>query len=135
MEQQRVTKESLWQAALEAREFAYTPYSNYKVGAALLTASGKVYSGCNIENAAYGPGNCAERTAIFKAVSEGEREFVALALATENGGTPCGICRQVIREFSNVMTIYVGNMQGILREYLISELLLDGFGPENLETN
>lgn len=133
MEHQTVSKESLWQAALKAREFAYTPYSNYKVGAALLTASGKVYSGCNIENAAYGPGNCAERTAIFKAVSEGEREFVALALVTENGGTPCGICRQVIREFSNDMPIYVGNTQEILKEYLISELLLDGFGPENLE--
>jgi len=132
MNGENVSKESLWQAALEAREFAYTPYSNYKVGAALLTSSGKIYSGCNVENAAYGPGNCAERTAIFKAVSEGEREFEAIAVVTQNGGTPCGICRQVMREFSEDLKVYVGDTETILKEYILSDLLLDGFGPEKL---
>lgn len=127
-----VAKESLWQAALEAREFAYTPYSNYKVGAALLTQSGKIYSGCNVENAAYGPGNCAERTAIFKAISEGEQDFKAIAVVTQNGGTPCGICRQVMREFSEELIVYIGDTQAILKEYVLSDLLLDGFGPDNL---
>lgn len=126
------TKDMLWKAALEARAYAYAPYSTYQVGAALLTTSGKVYSGCNIENAAYGPGNCAERTAIFKAVSEGEKDFVAIAVVTKNGGTPCGICRQVIREFSKDLPVYVGNLEGIQKEYELSDLLLDGFGPENL---
>ncbi len=127
-----VSKEVLWQAALEARAYAYVPYSNYKVGAALVTQSGKIYSGCNIENAAYGPCNCAERTAIFKAVSEGEQDFEAIVVVTSNGGTPCGICRQVMREFSKDLVVYVADTEGIKKEYKLSELLLDGFGPEDL---
>ena len=125
-------KEMLWQVALEARAHAYTPYSNYKVGAALLTKSGKIYGGCNVENAAYGPGNCAERTAIFKAISEGEQDFVAMLVVTQNAGTPCGICRQVMREFSKDLPVYVSDLEGIQKEYKLSELLLDGFGPEDL---
>src|SRR6185503_6284016 len=85
--------------AVEARQWAYAPYSNYKVGAALLTASGKIYDGVNVENAAYPSCICAERTAVVKAVSEGEREIVAVVVATANGGTPCGTCRQVLSEF------------------------------------
>ena len=92
--------------AFIAREFAYTPYSNFKVGAALLSKSGKIYKGCNIENAAYSPTNCAERTALFKAVSEGEREFVAIAVVGGMDGAknfiapPCGVCRQALVEFT-----------------------------------
>lgn len=92
----------LAQKAREAMENAYCPYSNYRVGAALLTAKGKIYTGCNIENGSYGASNCAERTAVFKAVSEGEREFTALAIFAEEGSAPpfpCGICRQVLSEF------------------------------------
>ena len=86
-------------SAINVREWAYAPYSHYAVGAALLTASGKIYEGVNIENAAYPTTMCAERVAIFKAVSEGEREFTAIAVATENGGSSCGSCRQVLAEF------------------------------------
>ena len=92
----------LAQKAREAMENAYCPYSNYRVGAAILAASGQIYSGCNIENGSYGATNCAERTAVFKAVSEGEREFTALAIFAEEGSAPpfpCGICRQVLSEF------------------------------------
>ena len=93
-------RQKLIDLAIEARELAYAPYSNYRVGAALLTRSGKIYTGVNVENAAYPTGTCAERVAIFKAVSEGQREFVALAVVTGNGGMPCGACRQVMAEFS-----------------------------------
>ena len=90
--------------ALTARTFSYSPYSHFQVGAALLTKDGKIYSGCNIENAAYGPSNCAERTAIFKAVSEGQLEFAAIAITGGKEGehdyaAPCGVCRQVMMEF------------------------------------
>ena len=97
-----MTPEALVQEALQALQNAYVPYSGFKVGAALLTKAGKVYTGCNIENAAYGPSNCAERTAIFKAVSEGEREFAAIAVVGGKDGVvtdifpPCGVCRQVM---------------------------------------
>ena len=96
-----MTDSELMQAAKQAYEYSYAPYSGFNVGAALLTKEGKVYTGCNIENASYGATNCAERTAIFKAVSEGEREFVKLAVAAKNGSTayPCGICLQVMQEF------------------------------------
>ena len=100
-----MTPEELVRQALAAMKFAYVPYSGFTVGAALLTKSGKVYLGCNIENAAYGPSNCAERTAFFKAVSEGEREFSAIAVVGGKDGDaadifpPCGVCRQVMQEF------------------------------------
>ena len=118
--------------AIEAREFAYAPYSNYKVGAALLTSGGKLYRGCNIENASYTPSNCAERTAIFKAVSEGNREFEAIAVVTSDGGAPCGVCRQVMREFAPNLTVIIGDLAGNYQVYRLPELLPDSFGPENL---
>ena len=126
--------DNLLKAAIEARERSYSPYSHYKVGAALLTTSGKIYTGCNIENAAYTPSNCAERTAIFKAVSEGERDFSAIAVATSNGGAPCGICRQVIREFAPNLSIIVGNLEGNYQVFTLSDLLPHSFGPEDLPT-
>jgi cytidine deaminase len=124
--------QSLLQQAIAAREFAYAPYSNYKVGAALLTTGGKVYQGCNIENASYSPGNCAERTAIFKAVSEGERSFTAVAVATTDGGAPCGVCRQVMREFAPNLTVIIGDIAGNFRVFSLAQLLPHSFGPENL---
>ena len=124
--------DNLLKLAIDAREKSYSPYSHYKVGAALLTTDGKIYTGCNIENAAYTPSNCAERTAIFKAVSEGERDFAAIAVATSNGGAPCGICRQVIREFAPNLTVIVGNIEGNYHVFTLSDLLPHSFGPENL---
>lgn len=123
----------LLQAAIEAREKSYSPYSHYKVGAALLTTRGKIYTGCNIENAAYTPSNCAERTAIFKAVSEGERDFAAIAVVTGNGGAPCGVCRQVMREFAPNLTVIIGDIKGNYQVVTLNDLLPHGFGPENLE--
>ena len=113
-----MTPEELVRQALAAMKFAYVPYSGFTVGAALLTKSGKVYLGCNIENAAYGPSNCAERTAIFKAVSEGEREFAAIAVVGGKDGNaadifpPCGVCRQVMQEFcAPSFMIYMGRSE------------------------
>jgi cytidine deaminase len=122
----------LLQRAIEAREKSYSPYSHYKVGAALLTTDGKIFTGCNIENAAYSPSVCAERTAIFKAVSEGEREFAAIAVVTADGGAPCGICRQVIREFAPNLTVIVGNVKRDYQVFTLTDLLPHSFGPENL---
>ncbi len=122
----------LFKRAGEAREKSYSPYSHYKVGAALLTSSGQIYTGCNIENASYGPSVCAERTAIFKAVSEGERNFTAIAIVTSDGGMPCGVCRQVIREFAPNLTVIVGNMEGKYQVFTLADLLPHSFGPENL---
>ena len=118
--------------AIKAREFAYAPYSNYKVGAALLTSDGQIYRGCNIENAGYSPSTCAERTAIFKAVTEGVRDYEAIAVVTSDGGAPCGVCRQVMREFASNLTVIVGDLAGNYRVYRLPELLPDSFGPENL---
>ena len=118
--------------AMEVRQRAYTPYSHYKVGAALLGKSGKVYLGCNIENAVYGLTCCAERTAVFKAVSEGETEFEAIAVATENGGSPCGPCRQVLNEFAPKLTVYISDQNGNIRQTSVDALLPDAFGPEHL---
>ncbi|GAB4424961.1 MAG: cytidine deaminase [Anaerolineae bacterium] len=127
--------DDLLKLAIEARENSYSPYSHYKVGAALLTTSGKTFTGCNIENAAYTPSNCAERTAIFKAVSEGERDFAAIAVATSNSVAPCGVCRQVMREFAPNLTIILGDIKGNYRVVSLTDLLPDSFGPENLETD
>lgn len=124
--------EKLLEQATEAREFSYSPYSNYKVGAALLTKTGKVYKGCNIESAAYTPSVCAERTAIFKAVSEGEREFSAIAVVTSNGGAPCGVCRQVMREFAPSLTVVMGDTAGHYEVLSLADLLPHSFGPEDL---
>ncbi len=120
--------------AIEAKKMAYVPYSNFHVGAALLTKSGKVYTGCNIECASYGGTNCAERTAIFKAVSEGEKEFVAIAVTGDDNTYtyPCGICRQVIVEFGKNIKIIVGKNEEEYKVYSIDDLLPHSFTPEDL---
>ncbi len=127
-----MTDDKLIASAAAARERAYAPYSNFKVGAALKGKSGRVYIGCNVENAAYGPSMCAERTAIFKAVSEGEREFEAIAVVTENGVSPCGSCRQVMMEFAPDMAVIIADTQGQARFTTVRDLLPDGFTPEHL---
>lgn len=127
-----MTHDELIVSATAARERAYAPYSQFKVGAALLGKSGRVYNGCNVENAAYGPSMCAERTAIFKAVSEGEREFEMIAVVTENGVSPCGTCRQVMMEFTPDMTIVIADTQGNVRLTTVRDLLPDGFTPDQL---
>ena len=134
-----MTDKELLLKAIEARELAYAPYSNHKVGAALVGKSGKIYLGCNVENAAYTPTNCAERTAIFKAVSEGEREFTAIAVVGGLGDklsdvcAPCGVCRQVMAEFCDAdMKIILGTPENIVVTTL-SELLPYSFGKNNLK--
>jgi cytidine deaminase len=127
------TRQALIQAAQEARKWAYAPYSGYAVGAALLTASGKVYDGVNVENAAYPTGICAERVAVFKAVSQGERDFQAVAVVNRNGGSPCGACRQVLAEFGLNTVVLWANAEGQLQgEMTLSSLLPGAFGPEDL---
>ncbi|HOJ00465.1 MAG TPA: cytidine deaminase [Anaerolineaceae bacterium] len=126
-------KTNLIEAAVEARKKAYVPYSRYPVGAALLTKAGKIYTGANIENAAFPVTICAERTAIFKAVSEGERELQAIAVVTKNGGTPCGSCRQVMAEFNPDLIIYIANEKGeIVQETTLKDILPGYFGPKSL---
>jgi cytidine deaminase len=127
------SRKKLVAQALEARELAYAPYSSYKVGAALLGKSGRVYTGCNVENAVYPLATCAERTAIVKAVSEGEQEFVALAVATENGGSPCGSCRQTLREFGKKTIVLIADATGTYRETTAGGLLPDSFSARDLE--
>lgn len=125
----RVTDEELMQMAVQAMEFSYSPYSHFRVGAALMAKDGKVFSGCNIENASYGVAICAERTALFKAVSEGEREFTAIAIAAEKGAPwPCGACRQALNEFAPDLRVIV-TWQGNKEEALLSDLLPHAFGP------
>ncbi|MCI9190418.1 MAG: cytidine deaminase [Lachnospiraceae bacterium] len=139
MENSRYT--DLVKAALEARAMAYVPYSHYAVGAALLTEEGEIYRGGNIENASYGATNCAERTAIFKAVSEGRRKFAAIAIAggmegcePEDYAYPCGICRQVMQEFAGKgFRVLVARSVSDCREYLLEELLPCGFGGESIK--
>ncbi|MFD1864047.1 cytidine deaminase [Planococcus chinensis] len=129
-------KEQLINEAKAARERAYVPYSNFQVGAALLTADGKVYGGCNIENAGYSMTNCAERTAMFKAVSEGDKSFAALAVVADTKGpvSPCGACRQVLAEFcSPDMPVYLTNLNGDVQETTVSELLPGAFSTEDLD--
>ncbi len=124
------TIEQLVRLALEARERAHAPYSRYKVGAALLSSSGTIYTGCNVENASYGLTVCAERVAFFKAVSEGERDFLAIAVATSNGAPPCGACLQVMAEFvedfSSFQVILV-NAEGVWKAFTLKELYPFGF--------
>ena len=123
----------LIQLAVEARQRAYVPYSNYQVGAALVTPSGRFFTGCNVESAAYPTSMCAERVAVFKAVSGGEREFTAIAVVTSNGGTPCGACRQVLAEFGLDTRVLIADAQGNLKqEARLSELLPGAFGPGDL---
>ena len=131
--------QSLMETAAAAREFSYSPYSGYRVGAALLGKSGKVYGGCNVENAGYTPTNCAERTAIFKAVSEGEREFSAIAVIGGSGETvdpacaPCGVCRQVMAEFcGGEFRVILGNSDG-LEAHTLAQLFPLAFDKGNLQ--
>lgn len=120
-------------AATQARQQAYVPYSHYPVGAALLVESGKVYTGCNIEIASFAATSCGERTAAFKAVSEGDRDFQAIAVVTSNGAAPCGICRQVLYEFGPQMTVIMARPDGsVTWEGPLTELLPYGFGPKKL---
>lgn len=119
--------------AIAARRQAYVPYSSFPVGAALLTKSGKIYTGCNIENASYGLTVCAERVAIWKAVSEGETEFSGLAVATSIGGSPCGACRQVMAEFAPDMPVLIADLSGRFAAYSVADLLPLAFGPEHLQ--
>jgi cytidine deaminase len=118
--------------AAEARARAYAPYSQYAVGAAILAKSGRTYTGCNVENAVYPVTICAERAALFKAVSEGEREFVAIAVVTSNGGTPCGSCRQVLAEFGLDMRVLIATPERLIAEHTVAELLPHSFGPQDL---
>ena len=129
--------ELLAKKAIEAKEHAYVPYSHFRVGAALLTADGKIYTGCNIENAAYTPTNCAERTAFFKAVSEGERDFTAIAISGDADDYlyPCGVCRQVMAEFCEPDTfrIFVSKKNGEYLEYTLGELFPGAFTKDDIE--
>jgi cytidine deaminase len=127
-----MTHDELIANATHSREQAYAPYSKFKVGAALLGKTGRVYTGCNVENAAYGPSMCAERTAVFKAVSEGEREFEVIAVVTENGVPPCGTCRQVMMEFAPDMSVIIADTEGNTRLTTVRDLLPDSFTPDQL---
>jgi cytidine deaminase len=126
--------------AFDSLKYAYTPYSNFRVGAALLTASQKIYTGCNIENAAFSPTNCAERTAFFKAISEGETDFRAIAIVGGRNGAvsdycpPCGVCRQVMREFvdSYRFLVILAKSEEDYRMYFLEELLPSSFGPDHV---
>lgn len=138
---ERTQAQQLIRAAFAARRFAYTPYSHFKVGAALLARSGQVFTGCNIESASYSPTNCAERTALFKAVSEGVTEFSAIAIVGSREGevnrivtSPCGVCRQALFEFCGPdLTVIMARSEEDYLETTLGELLPYGFGPKNLE--
>ena len=126
-------KQSLIDLANTARQRAYAPYSKYQVGAALRTKAGRIFTGVNVENAAYPHTMCAERVAIFKAVSEGEKEFEVIAVVTDNGGSPCGGCRQVLAEFGLNTIVLIANGDGdLLKEMTVKELLPEAFTPEKL---
>jgi len=126
--------QSLIDLANEARRQAYAPYSKYRVGAALRTKSGRIFTGVNIENAAYPTSICAERTAVFKAVSEGEREFELIAVVTDNGGSPCGGCRQVLAEFGLDTVVLIADGKGhLVKQTSVGELLPEAFTPQKLQ--
>lgn len=126
--------QELLEQAFKATRLSYAPYSRFRVGAALLTEDGAVVTGCNVENASYGLSNCAERTAVFKAVSIGKRRFKAIAVVSNrrNPVYPCGACRQVLREFNKDITIVVANRRGRVMKTSLSKLLPKSFGPEDL---
>ena len=127
-------KQALLDAANSARQNAYVPYSNYRVGAAVRAKSGRVFTGVNVENAAYPQTMCAERIAIFKAVSEGEREFEAIIVVTDNGGSPCGGCRQVMAEFGLDTMVLIANGEGkLIQEITVKDLLPGAFTPNHLK--
>lgn len=126
-------KRSLISLANEARRRAYAPYSNYQVGAALRTKSGRIFTGVNVESAAYPTTMCAERVAVYKAVSEGELEFDVIAVVTDNGGSPCGSCRQVMAEFGlKTLVLLADGKENLVKEMTVAELLPEAFTPEKL---
>ncbi len=125
-------KAALISTAREARSKAYARYSHYEVGAAVLTEDGQIYAGANVENAVYGLTICAERSAVFAAVSAGQRRIIAVAVCTQNAGAPCGCCRQVLSEFADDTPIWLVDAEGNIRETSLSALLPDQFGPEDL---
>ena len=126
-------RQELIQKALQVRTRAYAPYSNYQVGAALLTKKGQIFTGVNVENAAYPDSICAERSAVFSAVSAGERDFEAIAVATRNGGTPCGSCRQVLSEFGlDILVLLADENENLLQEKTVRDLLPGAFLPQDL---
>ena len=126
--------QALITAAIQVSENAYIPYSQYPVGAALRTEEGVIYTGCNIENAAYPVGLCAERTALAKAVSEGDQDFDVIVVVSNTGGTPCGMCRQMLFEFAPNLRVIVADMDGAIHHDLpLHQLLLHGFSPSELE--
>jgi cytidine deaminase len=127
-----LSPEQLVAEALRARERAYAPYSHYWVGAAVLAADGAIIHGCNVENAAYPSTICAERVALTSAIAQGKRDLVAIAVATANGGSPCGACRQVMAELGPEMTVYISNAAGEYRTTTVQELLPDSFTSVNL---
>jgi cytidine deaminase len=131
-EEYAMNRRELMALAQKACRKAYAPYSHYKVGAALLGKSGQVYLGCNVENASYGLTCCAERNAVFSAVSAGETEFEAIAVATRNGGSPCGACRQVLSEFAPDLKIYIAGKDGRIKTTSIKKLLPGAFTPDDL---
>ncbi|MEE8357121.1 MAG: cytidine deaminase [Anaerolineales bacterium] len=126
-------RQELIQKANQVRSRAYAPYSNYQVGAALSTKKGQIFTGVNVENAAYPDSICAERSAVFSAVSAGERDFEAIAVATRNGGTPCGSCRQVLSEFGlDIVVLLTDENENLLQEKTVRELLPGAFLPQDL---
>ena len=127
-----MTDKELVDLAVQVRQRAYAPYSQYAVGAAVLGKSGRVYTGCNVENAVYSLTICAERAALFKAVSEGEREFVAIAVVTANGGSPCGSCRQVLAEFGLDVRVLMATPDEMVTETRVADLLPRAFGAQDL---
>lgn len=128
-----IDAEFLVARAVAARQRAYAPYSNYRVGAAVLTDNGRIFTGCNVENAVYPLTLCAERVAISKAISEGADGILAVAVVTENGGTPCGACRQVMREFGAPdMPIYIARTDGTFRTRTLDQLLPESFSAADL---
>lgn len=130
-----MTDNELIAMAAQAREKAYVPYSGFLVGAALLTRSGEVYTGCNVENASSGLTICAERVAVFKAVSEGEQEFDTIAVVTAPGASPCGACRQVLREFGGDLRVLVADTEGHVLAFALDELIPNAFPGWSLEGN
>lgn len=128
-----MSRDALINAAIAASRRAYAPYSNFRVGAALQTEDGQIFSGCNVENAAYPATICAERTALVKAVSEGERKFARLAVVSSSGGAPCGTCRQMLYEFSPDLWVIIARLDGaVVAKVSLRELLPRGFGPSDL---
>jgi len=129
-----VDKQALIDLANNARQKAYAPYSRYLVGSALRTKTGRIFTGVNVENAAYPHTMCAERVAIFKAISEGERELEVISVVTDNGGSPCGGCRQVLAEFGLDTVVLIANGEGrLLKEMTVKDLLPEAFTPEHLQ--